>query len=75
MNHISDQDELTVLETAREIFRRKLANGPQGDCTSYLQRQMQVGYNYADSIVGCLERERFISEPNRAGERHLLKKK
>lgn len=55
-----------VLEQARAIVREKPS-------TSYLQRRMQIGYNYAAEIMEHFEREGMISEPNNSGVRTLLR--
>lgn len=55
-----------VLERARAFIREKPS-------TSYLQRRMQIGYNYAAEIMEHFENEGMISAPNRAGMRTLLR--
>ena len=42
--------------------------------TSFVQRYLQVGYNRAARIVEKMEEDGFISEPNNAGKRSVLKK-
>lgn len=63
---------LSSAETAaaRQHLRNLLARkGRLSGCTSYCQRMMQVGYNQAVRILDCLEAERFITEPDKAGVR------
>ena len=67
-----DVDGLTALETARELLRRKLAKGPQGGCTSYIQRQMQCSYALAASLVEKLAKEKFITDADHTGKRGLV---
>lgn len=55
-----------VLERARVFVREKPS-------TSYLQRKMQIGYNYAAEIMEHFEQEGMISEPNSCGMRTLLR--
>ena len=40
--------------------------------TSYIQRQLQIGYNRAARIVEQMEQEGLISPPNHAGKRQVL---
>lgn len=42
-------------------------------CTSYLQRQLQCGYNRAAALMDLLEQSGFISEPDDTGARTLAK--
>ena len=42
--------------------------------TSFIQRYLQIGYNRAARIVEKMEEDGFISEPNNAGKRSVLKK-
>ena len=42
--------------------------------TSFIQRYLQIGYNRAARIVEKMEEEGYISEPNNAGKRSVLKK-
>lgn len=52
---------------AVEIIRRdKKAS------TSYLQRQMQIGYNRAARIIDQMENEGLLSKPNHVGKREIL---
>lgn len=40
--------------------------------TSYIQRQLRVGYNKAADLIERMEREGVISKPNIAGKREIL---
>ena len=55
-----------VLERARTIVREKPS-------TSYLQRKMRIGYNYACEIMEHFEKEGMISAPDSAARRTLLR--
>lgn len=40
--------------------------------TSYIQRQLRIGYNRAADLIDRMEREGVISKPNIAGKREIL---
>ena len=40
--------------------------------TSYIQRQLQIGYNRAANIIEKMEREGVVSAANRVGKREIL---
>ena len=40
--------------------------------TSYIQRQLQIGYNRAARIIEQMEKEGVISAPNHSGKREIL---
>lgn len=40
--------------------------------TSYIQRQLRIGYNRAANLIEQMEREGVISEANHAGKREIL---
>lgn len=40
--------------------------------TSYIQRQLRVGYNKAADLIERMEREGVVSKPNIAGKREIL---
>lgn len=69
-----DADTLSPMETAKALLRRKLSGGAQGGCTSYLQRQMQCGYNFAANLLDDLVKEKFITESDAEGNRRLIKR-
>jgi S-DNA-T family DNA segregation ATPase FtsK/SpoIIIE len=56
-----------VYQQAIAIVRRD-----QRISTSYLQRQLQIGYNRAARIVEQMENEGLISAPNAVGKREIL---
>ncbi|WP_339045634.1 FtsK/SpoIIIE family DNA translocase [Candidatus Mesenet endosymbiont of Agriotes lineatus] len=41
--------------------------------TSYIQRQLRIGYNRAANIIERMEKEGIISPPNHSGKRFLIK--
>lgn len=69
---MNDADALTPFETAQSLLQRKLADGPQAGCTSYIQRQMQCGYNFAAQILDDLVKAKVITEPDMDGKRRLV---
>ena len=40
--------------------------------TSYIQRQLRIGYNRAADLIDQMEREGVVSAPNVAGKREIL---
>ncbi|MDA0708202.1 MAG: hypothetical protein O2963_03895, partial [Proteobacteria bacterium] len=40
--------------------------------TSYIQRQLQIGYNRAANIIDKMEREGVVSSANHVGKRDVL---
>ena len=40
--------------------------------TSYIQRQLRIGYNRAADLIDKMEAEGVISKPNIAGKREIL---
>ena len=40
--------------------------------TSYVQRQLRIGYNRAADLIDRMEAEGVISKPNIAGKREIL---
>ena len=40
--------------------------------TSYVQRQLRIGYNRAAGLIDLMEKEGVISPPNHAGKREIL---
>ena len=40
--------------------------------TSYIQRQLRIGYNRAADIIEEMERQGIVSPPNRSGKREVL---
>jgi S-DNA-T family DNA segregation ATPase FtsK/SpoIIIE len=60
-------EDYELYQKALEIVRRdgKIS-------TSYLQRQLQLGYNRAARLVEKMEKEGVVSPPNHAGKREIL---
>lgn len=64
----ADQDEEDDLyNQAVSIIQRD-----QKVSTSYIQRQLRIGYNRAANIVERMEKEGIVSPPNHAGKREIL---
>lgn len=61
----ADPDEL--LDQARH-----LVIGAQKASTSWLQRQMRLGYNAASRLIEQLEEEGIVSQPDHTGRRNVL---
>lgn len=61
------------LATARAIFNAKTpgADGRISGSTSYLQREMGIGYNKAARLIEQLEEEQFLTPPDSEGKRRL----
>jgi DNA segregation ATPase FtsK/SpoIIIE-like protein len=72
---VSDDDILaSQIKKARAALKEK-AKGPANKmtgCTSYIQRSLQCGYNRAALIIDYLVSDKFISEPDDTGARHLI---
>ena len=49
-----------------------LVKGTKRASISFLQRQMQLGYNRAARIIEAMESEGIISKPNNIGIRKIL---
>jgi S-DNA-T family DNA segregation ATPase FtsK/SpoIIIE len=62
-----DNDELYEKAVSLIIEQQKVS-------TSYVQRYLQIGYNRAARMVEKMEEDGYISEPNNAGKRIVLKK-
>lgn len=64
--------DLTTSEinAAMRHLRRRLGDhGKLSGCTSYIQRNMRIGYNQAARILDYLVASRFITEPDNVGIR------
>ncbi|BDB96102.1 hypothetical protein HYD_2350 [Candidatus Hydrogenosomobacter endosymbioticus] len=61
------QDSSSIYKQAVEIVKRD-----QKVSTSYIQRQLQIGYNRAARIIEQMEKEGLISPPNHVGKREIL---
>lgn len=62
---VSSQDTLYQQAVTIIMRDRKVS-------TSYIQRQLQIGYNRAARIVEQMEKEGLISTPNHTGKREIL---
>ncbi|ETZ06863.1 DNA translocase FtsK [Holospora obtusa F1] len=62
---LSQQDALYQKAVAIVYQDRKVS-------TSYIQRQLQIGYNRAARIIEQMEKEGIISAPNHSGKREIL---
>ena len=60
--------------TAADLYRRAttLVIGEQKASTSWLQRQLRIGYNVAAQLVERMERGGIVSAPNHVGARTVL---
>tara|TARA_R110002012_G_scaffold304171_3_gene507162 strand:+ start:463210 stop:463437 length:228 start_codon:yes stop_codon:yes gene_type:complete len=50
----------------------KLVITTQKASTSYVQRQLRIGYNLAAKLIDRMEKEKLISQPNHVGRRTVL---
>lgn len=64
---VSDIDEDELLDEAR-----KLVIDNQKASTSWLQRQMRLGYNAASRLIEQLEADEIVSKPDHTGRRSVL---
>ncbi|RYD46012.1 MAG: DNA translocase FtsK, partial [Sphingomonadales bacterium] len=57
-----------------QLFRRatQLVAESQKASTSWLQRQLRVGYNSAARLIERMEREGLVSRPDHVGRREVL---
>lgn len=61
--------EAHITQAKMHLTDLKHQKGKLTGCTSYVQRKMQIGYNRAAAIMEELEKRKFISEPDKNGER------
>lgn len=66
VNSFDEHDDALYIQ-AVEIIRRD-----RKVSTSYLQRQLQIGYNRAARLVEHMEKDGLISPPNHVGKREIL---
>lgn len=52
----------------------KLVITTQKASTSYVQRQLRIGYNLAAKLIDRMENEKLIGKPNQVGRRSVLVK-
>ncbi|MGH1577720.1 DUF7681 family protein [Planktotalea sp.] len=64
---MSEQDNETLYQKAVEILTTE-----QKASTSFLQRQMSIGYNKAAMLMERAEQEGVVSKPNHVGKRDVL---
>ena len=50
----------------------KLVITTQKASTSYVQRQLRIGFNLAAKLIDRMEKEKLISQPNHVGRRTVL---
>ena len=57
-----------------QLFRKavQIVAESQKASTSYLQRQLRVGYNNAARLIERMEKEGFVSAPDHVGRREVL---
>ena len=63
----AEDDESDLYNQAVAIIQRD-----QKVSTSYIQRQLRIGYNRAANIVERMEKEGIVSPPNHSGKREIL---
>jgi DNA segregation ATPase FtsK/SpoIIIE-like protein len=69
-----EQELAEQLPLARNALRtRASVSGSltMGGCTSFIQRNLQCGYNRAATLIELLAQSGFISEPDDKGQRTL----
>ncbi len=66
-NGETDNEENDLYKQAVAIIQRN-----RKISTSYIQRQLKIGYNRAASIVERMEKEGVVSAPNYSGKREIL---
>lgn len=68
--HDLDDDVSAAKNLLRERAARSL-DGNLGGCTSYIQRMLKLTYNRGSAVMEALEREAFITVPDKLGNRRL----
>ncbi|MGL9759044.1 MAG: DNA translocase FtsK 4TM domain-containing protein [Wolbachia sp.] len=63
----TEDEENDLYNQAVDIIQRD-----QKVSTSYIQRQLRIGYNRAANIVERMEKEGIVSAPNYSGKREIL---
>ncbi|WCR53679.1 MAG: DNA translocase FtsK [Wolbachia endosymbiont of Ctenocephalides orientis wCori] len=63
----TEDDENDLYNQAVAIIQRD-----QKVSTSYIQRQLRIGYNRAANILERMEKEGIVSPPNHSGKREIL---
>lgn len=81
MEEITKEDENSSVESEGEtedeendLYNQAVAiiQRDQKVSTSYIQRQLRIGYNRAANIVERMEKEGIVSSPNYSGKREIL---
>lgn len=80
MDEITKDDESSALTDeddgeSDELYRQAVSVVLEDKkaSTSYIQRQLRIGYNRAANIIERMEKEGIISPPNHSGKRFLTK--
>ena len=66
-NFSSDGDDMLYRQALKIVLNEKKTS------ISYLQRKLRIGYNKAANFIEKMEEEGYLSEPDHAGKRILLK--
>ncbi|MDN5248247.1 MAG: DNA translocase FtsK 4TM domain-containing protein [Wolbachia endosymbiont of Tyrophagus putrescentiae] len=81
MEEITKEDESSVdgeenetQDGENDLYNQAVAiiQRDQKVSTSYIQRQLRIGYNRAANIVERMEKEGIVSPPNHTGKREIL---
>uniref|UniRef100_A0A1B0F954 FtsK gamma domain-containing protein n=1 Tax=Glossina morsitans morsitans TaxID=37546 RepID=A0A1B0F954_GLOMM len=79
MEEITKEDENSSTESHDETedeendrYNQAIIQRDQKVSTSYIQRQLRIGYNRAANIVERMEKEGIVSAPNYSGKREIL---
>jgi len=72
--YIFDGQPIGEDDAETQMFRKavQVVAESQKASTSYLQRQLRVGYNNAARLIERMEKEGVVSQANHAGKREVL---